>query len=169
MLLINYSIALIKTARLLTPSFFFSFFFSAVGPIFLTRRDFSELPSSPLLSVALPTLRELSLRRLVLRPSSPTLPLESVSESSLSRTVRRSLPSSPTMVVLTLLMRTTRFSSPVSVERVRLRVISPVSDSRSSRSPVSPCLRSGSRRSRSPVLRFIVSLYMKRNDYKRLL
>ena len=48
-------------------------FFTAVGPIFLTRRDFSELPSSPLLSVALPTLRELSLRRLVLRPSSPTL------------------------------------------------------------------------------------------------
>ena len=128
-------------------------FFTAVGPIFLTRRDFSELPSSPLLSVALPTLRELSLRRLVLRPSSPTLLSESVSESSSSRTVRRSLPSSPMTVVWTLSTKTTRSSSPVSVERVRLRVIFPVSDSRSSRSPVSPCLPFGSKRSRSPVLK----------------
>lgn len=57
----------------------------------------------------------------------------------------------PTTVALTSSMRTTRSSLPVSVVRVRPRVIFPVFVSRSSRSLVSVCSLSGRRRRRSPV------------------
>lgn len=60
---------------------------------------------------------------------------------------------SPMTVAWTSSMRTTRSCSPVSVARVRPRVIFPVSVSRSSRSPVSVSPLSGRRRRRSPALK----------------
>merc|ERR1712013_795251 len=84
----------------------------------------------PIPSEELLMLRELFLRRLVLKQNSPILPSESASVCNLSRMARRSQLSYPTMVVSTTLKRTTRFWCLGSDEKVTLLVIFPESDSR---------------------------------------
>uniref|UniRef100_A0A6G5AFS3 Putative coronin n=1 Tax=Rhipicephalus microplus TaxID=6941 RepID=A0A6G5AFS3_RHIMP len=90
-------------------------------------------------SEALHTQRALCSKKLVLKPSSPTLPSGSVSECSSSRTAKRSQPSCPGTVASTTLRRTTRSWWQVSVVRVMPWVTSPVSVSRWSKSPTCPC------------------------------
>merc|ERR1712046_44945 len=101
------------------------------GPIWVTKSKTPDL-SGRNLSKKLLTLPVLLLRRLPSRLSSQTLPLESVSEFSSRRTTRESPLTYQEMVVWVSSMRTPRSSSLVSVDLDTLRVIFPVSDSRSS-------------------------------------
>lgn len=119
------------------------------GLITITTKPI-RTPSGESPSRAHPTPPASSSRRSPLRPSSPTLPSESVSECNSRRTTRESLASYPAMVVCPSSMRTTRSSSLVSVVQVTPSVIFRESDSRLSRSPPSLCTLSGSERRRSP-------------------
>ena len=90
------------------------------------------------------------LKRSQSKQSSPTLPLESVSESNWRKTTRGLLVSSPEMVVCLSSMRTTRCSLPDSVVQAMPSVIFQESDSRLSRLPVCPSMPSGLERRKSP-------------------
>lgn len=120
------------------------------GPITTSTRQIRS-PSGESPSRVLLTLPVSSSRRSLLRPSSPTLPSESVSEFNSRRTTKESPASFLRTVACHSSMRTTRYSLPVSVVQAMPSVICQESDSELSKSQVSLSTPSGSKRRKSPL------------------
>merc|ERR1712004_524689 len=108
---------------------------STDGLILATRKPIWVPLSKPTPLPVLPTLKVLLSRKSESKLNSQTLLFENASGSNWSRTVKESLLSFPAMVRSTTSKKTMRFSSLVSVVRATPSVISPVSDSRSSKLP----------------------------------